>query len=128
MLPAKAGRDPYDKGLTDLVGELTTRSEAFRTRLAAQDVGQHRTGISVEQFVVEGTLGELRFQTRLAMPTYSPLSRVARLHGSLVAVALVAVVGLVLASLEWAAFMATPALVVFDFVLVGLSSAFARHG
>jgi transcriptional regulator with XRE-family HTH domain len=34
-LRAEAGRDPYDKGLTDLVGELSTRSEDFRTRWAA---------------------------------------------------------------------------------------------
>jgi hypothetical protein len=28
----EAGRDPYDRNLSDLVGELSTRSEAFRTR------------------------------------------------------------------------------------------------
>jgi MmyB-like transcription regulator ligand binding domain len=27
ILRARAGRNPYDKGLTDLVGELSTRSE-----------------------------------------------------------------------------------------------------
>ena len=37
MLRAEAGRDPYDKALTDLVGELCTRSEEFRTRWAADD-------------------------------------------------------------------------------------------
>jgi hypothetical protein len=36
MLRTEAGRDPYDKGLTDLVGKLSTRSEDFRTRWAAQ--------------------------------------------------------------------------------------------
>jgi transcriptional regulator with XRE-family HTH domain len=44
VLRAEAGRNPYDRGLTDLVGELSTRSEAFRTRWAAHDVRSHRTG------------------------------------------------------------------------------------
>ena len=35
MMGMEAGRDPYDKALTDLVGELSTRSEDFRTRWAA---------------------------------------------------------------------------------------------
>ena len=39
----EAGRNP-DKGLTDLVGELVTRSDAFRTLWAAHDVRLHRTG------------------------------------------------------------------------------------
>ena len=42
----EAGRDPYDMALTGLVGELTTRSEAFRARWAAHDVRLHRTGIT----------------------------------------------------------------------------------
>jgi transcriptional regulator with XRE-family HTH domain len=44
MLRTEAGRDPYDKGLTDLVGELSTRSDDFRVRWAAHDVRLHRTG------------------------------------------------------------------------------------
>lgn len=44
FLRAEAGRDPYDKSLTDLVGELSTRSEDFRHRWAAHDVRYHRTG------------------------------------------------------------------------------------
>jgi transcriptional regulator with XRE-family HTH domain len=44
MLRTEAGRDPYDKGLTDLVGELSTRSEEFRVLWAAHDVRLHRTG------------------------------------------------------------------------------------
>jgi transcriptional regulator with XRE-family HTH domain len=32
MLRTEAGRDPYDKELTDLVGELSTRSDAVRVR------------------------------------------------------------------------------------------------
>jgi transcriptional regulator with XRE-family HTH domain len=45
LLRTEAGRDPYDRGLTDLIGELSTRSEAFRTRWAAHDVRLHRTGV-----------------------------------------------------------------------------------
>lgn len=40
-----AGRNPYDKRLTDLVGELSTRSQTFRTLWAAHDVRYHRTGV-----------------------------------------------------------------------------------
>lgn len=44
VLRAAAGRDPYDKALIDLVGELSTRSEEFRTLWATHDVRLHRTG------------------------------------------------------------------------------------
>ena len=44
ILRTEAGRDPYDRGLTDLVGELSTRSEEFRTRWAAHNVRLHYTG------------------------------------------------------------------------------------
>lgn len=30
LLRAEAGRDPYDRALSDLIGELSTRSEDFR--------------------------------------------------------------------------------------------------
>jgi len=43
-LRATAGRDPYDRALTELVGELSMRSEDFRQRWASQDVSQYRTG------------------------------------------------------------------------------------
>ncbi len=43
-LRAEAGRDPFDRSLTDLIGELSTRSEEFRTRWATHDVEQYRTG------------------------------------------------------------------------------------
>lgn len=45
ILRAEAGRDPYDKRLTDLIGELSTRSDDFRIRWAAHPVNLHRTGI-----------------------------------------------------------------------------------
>ncbi|WP_426563281.1 helix-turn-helix transcriptional regulator [Angustibacter sp. McL0619] len=44
FLRAEAGRDPYDRQLSDLIGELSTRSERFRQRWAAHDVRYHRTG------------------------------------------------------------------------------------
>jgi transcriptional regulator with XRE-family HTH domain len=43
-LRTEAGRNPYDRGLQDLVGELSTRSQEFRTRWAAHNVRQHQTG------------------------------------------------------------------------------------
>ena len=45
LLRAEAGRNPYDRELTDLVGELCTRSEDFRVRWAAHDVRIHSTGV-----------------------------------------------------------------------------------
>jgi transcriptional regulator with XRE-family HTH domain len=44
VLRSEAGRDPYDRDLSDLVGELSTRSETFRTRWAAHNVRYHDTG------------------------------------------------------------------------------------
>ena len=43
-LRSQAGRKPYDRGLSDLVGELSTRSEEFRTWWAAHNVRYHQTG------------------------------------------------------------------------------------
>jgi hypothetical protein len=43
-LRSEAGRNPYDRGLSDLVGELSTRSPEFRTWWAAHNVRYHRTG------------------------------------------------------------------------------------
>jgi transcriptional regulator with XRE-family HTH domain len=45
LLRTEAGRDPYNRALTDLVGELATRSDAFRTRWARHDVRHHHTGV-----------------------------------------------------------------------------------
>jgi transcriptional regulator with XRE-family HTH domain len=44
VLRAEAGRHPHDKDLHDLVGELSTRSEEFRTRWGAHDVRNHGAG------------------------------------------------------------------------------------
>jgi transcriptional regulator with XRE-family HTH domain len=56
ILRAEAGRDPYDKALTDLVGELCTRSDDFRVRWAAHDVRLHRTGLKHIHHPVVGDL------------------------------------------------------------------------
>lgn len=56
ILRTEAGRDPYDRGLTDLVGELSTRSEEFRTRWAAHNVRQHHTGVKHLRHPVVGDL------------------------------------------------------------------------
>jgi transcriptional regulator with XRE-family HTH domain len=56
ILRAEAGRDPYDKRLSDLIGELSTRSEEFRVRWAAHDVKLHRTGVKRFHHPVVGDL------------------------------------------------------------------------
>ena len=55
-LRTEAGRDPYDRTLTDLVGELSTRSDEFRVRWAAHDVRLHRTGRKAIRHPVVGDL------------------------------------------------------------------------
>lgn len=44
MMRAEAGRDPHNRALQDLVGELSTRSEEFRTLWGAHDVRTHGAG------------------------------------------------------------------------------------
>lgn len=61
VLRAEAGRAPYDRALTDLVGELSTRSELFRTLWGAHDVREHRTGLKKVHHPVVGDL-DLAFQ------------------------------------------------------------------
>jgi transcriptional regulator with XRE-family HTH domain len=56
VLRAAAGRDPYDRDLSDLVGELSTQSDEFRTRWALHNVGQHITGIKHFHHPVVGDL------------------------------------------------------------------------
>jgi transcriptional regulator with XRE-family HTH domain len=56
VLRTAAGRDPYDRALSDLVGELSTRSEAFRTRWARHDVRVHDTGTKHFRHPVVGEL------------------------------------------------------------------------
>ena len=42
-LRVQAGRDPRDRALSDLIGELSTRSDEFVERWARQNVRLHRT-------------------------------------------------------------------------------------
>ncbi len=44
ILRTEAGRNPHDKDLHDLIGELSTRSDDFRTRWGAHNVRHHGTG------------------------------------------------------------------------------------
>jgi transcriptional regulator with XRE-family HTH domain len=44
ILHTEAGRDPHDKELHDLVGELSTRSDDFRRRWSAHNVRYHGAG------------------------------------------------------------------------------------
>jgi len=47
ILHTEAGRDPHDKALHDLVGELSTRSSDFRRRWSAHNVRYHGAGTKV---------------------------------------------------------------------------------
>lgn len=45
FLRTETGRAPHDKALTDLIGELTTKSDDFARRWARHDVKFHRSGV-----------------------------------------------------------------------------------
>ena len=53
---AEAGRDPHDRGLQDLVGELSTRSETFRRLWGAHNVRTHGAGTKRFHHPVVGEL------------------------------------------------------------------------
>jgi transcriptional regulator with XRE-family HTH domain len=44
MLHVAAGRNPYDSELSNLIGELATRSDDFRVRWATHNLHEHQTG------------------------------------------------------------------------------------
>jgi len=56
MLRSEAGRNPHDRALSGLIGELSTRSEIFRTWWAAHNVRFHRTGVKRFHHPVVGDL------------------------------------------------------------------------
>jgi transcriptional regulator with XRE-family HTH domain len=56
ILRTEAGRNPHDKELHDLVGELSTRSDEFRTRWGAHNVRHHGTGTKSYHHPVVGDL------------------------------------------------------------------------
>lgn len=55
-LRTEAGRNPYDRSLSDLIGELATRSEEFAGRWATHNVKLHRSGIKEFRHPVVGDL------------------------------------------------------------------------
>jgi transcriptional regulator with XRE-family HTH domain len=62
ILRSGAGKDPYDRDLSDLVGELSTQSETFRKLWAAHNVRFHDTGAKKFHHPVVGDLS-LTFET-----------------------------------------------------------------
>lgn len=62
LLRAEAGRDPYDRDLSDLIGQLSTRSDEFRHRWAAHNVRIHTSGVKLLHHPVVGDL-DLPFES-----------------------------------------------------------------
>jgi transcriptional regulator with XRE-family HTH domain len=62
LLRAEAGRDPYDRDLSDLIGQLSTRSAEFRRRWAAHNVRIHTSGVKLLHHPVVGDL-DLPFES-----------------------------------------------------------------
>ena len=56
ILRTEAARDPHNKELHDLIGELSTRCEDFRRRWSAHDVRHHGTGSKTFHHPVVGEL------------------------------------------------------------------------
>ena len=75
MLRSEAGSNPHDKQLIELVGELSTRSEEFRSRWAAHNVRFHRTGRKCIHHPVVGTL-DLNFEA-MEFPAHPGLTLLA---------------------------------------------------
>jgi transcriptional regulator with XRE-family HTH domain len=77
VLRAEAGRSPYDRGLSDLIGQLSTRSNDFRVHWAAHDVGFHRAATKQMHHPLVGDLTlafemlELPADPGLSVLTYS---------------------------------------------------------
>lgn len=73
----EAGRNPFDRRFSDLVGELSTRSDRFRTLWAAHDVRYHRSGVKRLRHPVVGEIElvyeafELPADPGLHMSTYT---------------------------------------------------------
>lgn len=76
-LRTAAGKDPHDKGLQDLVGELSTRNEDFRRRWGAHNVRTHGSGVKHFHHHVVGDLTlayeslDLRAEPDLTMTIYA---------------------------------------------------------
>ena len=78
MLRTEAGRHPHDRELSDLIGELSTRSDTFRNRWAAHNVLLHRSGTKRFHHPVIGDVSfayevmEFSADTGLTLTAYSP--------------------------------------------------------
>jgi MmyB-like transcription regulator ligand binding domain len=76
-LRTAAGKDPHDKGLHDLVGELSTRSDDFRRRWGAHNVRTHSAGVKHFHHQVVGDLTlayeslDLRAEPDLTLTIYT---------------------------------------------------------
>lgn len=77
-LRGEAGRSPYDRAISDLVGLLSTRSDEFRRLWAGHDVRFHRSGVKRFRHPLVGELTlawdslPLPADPGLALATYSP--------------------------------------------------------
>jgi transcriptional regulator with XRE-family HTH domain len=77
LLRAEAGRSPDDRVLTELIGELTTRSSTFSALWAAHDVRRHSTGTKhfhhrvVGDLVLDYEMLELAADPGLTLLTYT---------------------------------------------------------
>ncbi|MFC3997409.1 helix-turn-helix transcriptional regulator [Nocardiopsis sediminis] len=72
LLRTEAGRNPHDKGLSDLIGELVTRSDEFRAAWAEHDVRLHHRGVKYVRHPVVGDV-TLDFEA-LHLPAHPTLS------------------------------------------------------
>jgi transcriptional regulator with XRE-family HTH domain len=76
-LRTAAGKDPHDKALHDLVGELSTRSDDFRRRWGAHNVRTHGSGIKHFHHHIVGDLAlayeslDLRAEPDLTVTIYT---------------------------------------------------------
>ena len=77
LLRTEAGRDPHNKALSALIGELSTRSHEFAVRWARHDVRLHSTGVKRFSHPVVGELAlafdamELPAEPGLTLTAYS---------------------------------------------------------
>lgn len=79
LLRAEAGRNPDDKDLRELIGELSTLSPEFRTRWAQHDVRLHHGGVKHFHHPAVGDLEltyftaqlPVAFQTAYTLTTYT---------------------------------------------------------
>jgi transcriptional regulator with XRE-family HTH domain len=78
FLRLETGRSPQDRALTQLIGELTTRSREFAERWARHDVKYHRAGIKRLRHPLVGELSlpyeamELSADAGLRLNVYAP--------------------------------------------------------